>query len=94
MRAYVLLKVQPKETDRIMSDLMALDSTPIKRVCMIHGPYDCIVELESRSLQAINDVVERIRVIDGVSDTLTCLVMRTHEAQRRRKSVLETMTGG
>jgi DNA-binding Lrp family transcriptional regulator len=78
MRAYILLSLEPGKEREFMRDLE--DLQPILEANLIHGPYDCIVELRANHFEGINDIVYRIREMDGVTDTLTCLV--THSWMR------------
>ena len=79
MRAFILLKVTPNETTGLMSRLQEHES--IQEASLIHGPYDCLVEVEAKGLPEINEAVAGIRSLKGVVDTLTCLVV--HSWQRR-----------
>ena len=75
MRAYVLLKLEPGSEKDIMRGLQELQ--PVIEASIIHGPYDCLVELRREDLESINDTVFQIREMEGVADTLTCLVTRS-----------------
>jgi DNA-binding Lrp family transcriptional regulator len=48
----------------------------------VTGPYDIIVLIEAQDLQTIGTIVtEKIRLISGVTRTLTCVVVEdiTHQ---------------
>jgi DNA-binding Lrp family transcriptional regulator len=75
MRAYVLIKAEPHHTMGIMKLLQ--NEPGISEASLIHGPYDCVVHLEGKNLDDINEAVLRIREIPGVAETLTCLVVRS-----------------
>ncbi len=75
MRAFVLLKVSPQETAQLMQDLKQEEQ--IQEANLIHGPYDCVLEVDGKDLEAINGAVMRIRSMAGVTDTLTCLVIQS-----------------
>ncbi len=75
MRAFVLLKVSPQETAQLMQDLKQEER--IQEANLIHGPYDCVLEVDGKDLEAINGAVMRIRSMPGVTDTLTCLVIQS-----------------
>ncbi len=75
MRAFVLLKVSPQETARLMQALK--EEGRIQEANLIHGPYDCVLEVDGKDLEAINEAVMRIRSMQGVNDTLTCLVIQS-----------------
>lgn len=77
MRAYILIKIQPQETNALMDSLLTMNRREIKQACLIHGVFDCIVEVQSRMFQGVAEIVEQIRSLKGVNDTQTCYVTRT-----------------
>jgi len=51
-------------------------------VCALHttnGRWDIVAELRADSLQAVDRVLGRIRLIDGISNTETSLLLSTHK---------------
>ncbi|HOA22471.1 MAG TPA: Lrp/AsnC ligand binding domain-containing protein [Aggregatilineales bacterium] len=81
MRAYILLDVAPQVTVDVYD---ALKSEPyVTEAAVIHGPYDCIALVEHATLDDINEIVLRLRAIEGVRDTTTCLVMQSFERTDR-----------
>jgi hypothetical protein len=75
MRAYIVFKVEPQHTAQLMHDLKTEEA--IVQASLIHGPYDCVAEVEEKDLQGINDLVMRLRTRQGVKDTMTCLVIQS-----------------
>ena len=75
MRAYILLRVSPQHTAGLMKGLKG--ESGIRRANLIHGPYDCLLEVNGKDLEAINDTVFRIREREGVLETMTCLVVQS-----------------
>jgi len=75
MRAYILLKAKPQLTRELMHDLQ--DEAAVIHANLIHGPYDCIIEVRGKDLTEINDVVLNIRALPGVRDTITCTVVQS-----------------
>ncbi len=66
-------------TSRSMSTTSVADSIRklgIDRVYEISGNFDIICFAESSSIEDINATVEKIRAIDGVTDTSTSLVLK------------------
>jgi len=48
----------------------------VKSVDIVTGPYDIIAVIEANTLNEIGDVItSRIHAIDGISRTVTCLVV-------------------
>lgn len=75
MRAYVLIKINPQDTASILRHLK--DNERIIEASLIHGPYDCLAVVQTKDLDAVNDTVLAIRAMNGVTDTLTCLIIQS-----------------
>jgi len=77
-RAYVLISTVPERTRETFSRLQRFQA--VKAIDIITGPYDMIVLLEASDADEILDlVVNEIRYIDGVKDTVTCFAVRTDD---------------
>ncbi len=69
--------VEGNRTDEV---LRALRGDPA--VCALHttnGRWDIVAELRTDSLEAVDKVLSRIRLIDGISNTETSLLLSTHK---------------
>jgi hypothetical protein len=77
MRAYVVLKVSPQHTAGLMQSLKG--DSGITQASLIHGPYDCLLAVDGKDLETINETVLRIREREGVLETMTCLVVQSWE---------------
>ena len=77
IRALMTVAVEGNRTDEV---LKALRGDPA--VCTLHttnGRWDIVAELRADSLQAVDRVLGRIRLIDGISNTETSLLLSTHK---------------
>jgi DNA-binding Lrp family transcriptional regulator len=77
IRALMTVAVEGNRTDEV---LKALRGDPA--VCALHttnGRWDIVAELRTDSLQAVDRVLGRIRLIDGISNTETSLLLSTHK---------------
>ena len=77
IRALMTVAVEGNRTDEV---LRALRGDPA--VCALHttnGRWDIVAELRSESLEAVDRVLGRIRLIDGISNTETSLLLSTHK---------------
>jgi DNA-binding Lrp family transcriptional regulator len=77
IRAFMTVAVEGNRTDEV---LKALRGDPA--VCTLHttnGRWDIVAELRSDSLEAVDRVLGRIRLIDGISNTETSLLLSTHK---------------
>ena len=76
-RAFMTVAVEGNRTDEV---LKALRGDPA--VCALHttnGRWDIVAELRTESLEAVDRVLGRIRLIDGISSTETSLLLSTHK---------------
>ena len=77
VRALMTVAVEGNRTDEV---LKALRGDPA--VCALHttnGRWDIVAELRTESLEAVDRVLGRIRLIDGISSTETSLLLSTHK---------------
>lgn len=77
IRALMTVAVEGNRTDEV---LKALRGDPA--VCALHttnGRWDIVAELRTDSLEAVDRVLSRIRLIDGISSTETSLLLSTHK---------------
>jgi DNA-binding Lrp family transcriptional regulator len=77
IRALMTVAVEGNRTDEV---LRALRGDPA--VCALHttnGRWDIVAELRTDGLAAVDRVLGRIRLIDGISNTETSLLLSTHK---------------
>jgi DNA-binding Lrp family transcriptional regulator len=77
IRALMTVAVEGNRTDEV---LRSLRGDPA--VCALHttnGRCDIVAELRTDSLEAVDRVLGRIRLIDGISNTETSLLLSTHK---------------
>jgi DNA-binding Lrp family transcriptional regulator len=77
IRALMTVAVEGNRTDEV---LRSLRGDPA--VCALHttnGRWDIVAELRADSLEAVDRVLGRIRLIDGISNTETSLLLSTHK---------------
>lgn len=74
VKAYILITLDTAKTFQAVQALSALPEA--RAVNEVMGPYDVVVELETREFDDVATVLrERIRLVEGVRNTLTCVVM-------------------
>lgn len=70
--AYVMIACDYGQEERVLEELRTVDR--VKEARGTEGHYDIVAEIESRTLDEINNTVsEKIRRIDGVRSTLILL---------------------
>jgi DNA-binding Lrp family transcriptional regulator len=77
MRALTTIAVEGIRTDEVMK---ALRGDPaVGALHTTNGRWDIVAELRADSLEAFDQVLRRIRLIDGISSTETSLLLSTHK---------------
>ncbi len=73
-KAFVLIETAVRKAKEVVASLEQLEG--VKSVDMVTGPYDIIATIDAETLNHIGDVVTgKIHAIDGISRTVTCLVV-------------------
>ena len=62
-----------KPTTEIVQELIKMD---VKKVLEVAGRFDLICMLSRKSLEEVNDVLEKIRVLEGVEHTETFTILK------------------
>lgn len=75
IRAQVMLKVAPRLAQALERKLIGLPE--LVALHAISGEYDMIALVEAEGVAALNDVVDRIGLLDGVGKTTTSILMAT-----------------
>lgn len=77
VRALMTVAVEGNRTDDV---LRALRGDPaVSALHTTNGRWDIVAELRAESLEAVDQVLGRIRLIDGISNTETSLLLSTHK---------------
>ncbi len=66
-----MINVELGREKEIRNKLIKIDE--IKELIHVFGEYDFIAIIETTGLKALNDIVDRIRTIDGVIATRTII---------------------
>jgi DNA-binding Lrp family transcriptional regulator len=77
VRALMTVAVEGNRTDEV---LRALRGDPaVSALHTTNGRWDIVAELRADNLEAVDRVLGRIRLIDGISNTETSLLLSTHK---------------
>ncbi len=72
VRAFVLMNLATADLPETMNTLRTVSE--VKEADPVIGPYDCIAQVESDTMEGIGRiVVDKILKIAGVAKTLTCI---------------------
>ena len=75
MAAFILMKVKPSSAEKVLKEAKKI--TEIKEVYLVTGIYDIIAVIQVDDLKKLGEIVaEKIHRIDGVSSTITCIVVK------------------
>ena len=75
-RAYVLVETQVGKTKGVVEAVRGLKG--IVSADVVTGPYDAIATIEGKSLTELGELLTaKIHPIDGISRTVTCLVVES-----------------
>jgi DNA-binding Lrp family transcriptional regulator len=72
--AHVLISIRAGQTKKVYRQLAGTDG--VVSLDAISGPYDMIATVQASDFNAIGRLVlDKIRGIDGITDTITCNVI-------------------
>lgn len=73
-KAYILIEASVGKTRDVVAALKVMEG--VKSVDPVTGPYDVILTVEGRDLNAVGELVTgKIHPIPGVTRTVTCLAI-------------------
>ena len=81
VRGLMMIRVEGRNSERIMVRLVGIPA--VQAVHSTNGTWSLIVELGTQSLLELDDVINRIRDIEGVITSETNLLLSTRKAGRR-----------
>lgn len=81
VRALMLIGIEGRGAERIMARLAGFPQ--VGAVHSTNGKWDLIAELGAQSLQELDEVIFRIREVEGVMTSETNLLLSTRKAGRR-----------
>ena len=73
--AYILIQTEVGKAAQVAKDIAKIEG--VQQAEDVTGPYDVIARAEARNLDELGKlVVARVQVVDGITRTLTCPVVR------------------
>ena len=73
--AYILIQTEVGKAAQVAKDIVEM--TGMQQAEDVTGPYDVIARAEAPNLDELGRlVVARVQVVDGITRTLTCPVVR------------------
>lgn len=77
VRALMMIGIEGRGTDRVIRQLHSLPD--VRALHSTNGLWDVIAELGTETLEALDQVLTRIRKIDGVTQSETSLLLSTRK---------------
>jgi DNA-binding Lrp family transcriptional regulator len=73
--AYIFIQAEVGKAAQVAKDIVEIKGVQLAED--VTGPYDVIARAEARNLDELGKlVVARLQVVDGITRTLTCPVLR------------------
>ena len=73
--AYILIQTEVGKAAQVAKDIVEIKGVQLAED--VTGPYDVVARAEARNLDELGRlVVARVQVVDGITRTLTCPVVR------------------
>ena len=79
VRGITLIQIEGKGTERIVNQINGMPD--VQSIYTTNGRWDLIVELAARTLPELDEVLRRIRLIDGISASETSLYLSTKRSR-------------
>ena len=73
--AHVMIKLESHGSPRVVQQLKHL--TQVNKAFAVSGNYDLILLVDAESTGELDDVLDKIRLLEGIKDTLTSIVLST-----------------
>jgi len=74
IRAYILVNTKIGETQKVAEELKRIPE--VKKLDIIMGPYDIIIEIEVPSYEDISGILlNKLQNISAINHTMTCPVV-------------------
>ncbi|WP_227267919.1 Lrp/AsnC family transcriptional regulator [Roseobacter weihaiensis] len=77
VRGLMMIAIEGRGTDRIIRQLNAMPE--MRRVYSTNGRWDVIVEIGTDTLEQFDDILFRVRRLDGVTASETSLLLATRK---------------
>ncbi|WP_029042101.1 Lrp/AsnC family transcriptional regulator [Cucumibacter marinus] len=75
VRAHLLVTVAPKLAAKVEAGLRQLNG--VRTLHSVSGSFDMIVIVEAQSIQALDELIDRVGLLEGVERTLSSIILST-----------------
>ena len=77
VRAVMMIEIQGKAADKVLEVLGGY--TEIRELHTTNGRWDVVAEIETDSLEAFDQVLRNIRLVDGIAGTETSILLSSRK---------------
>ncbi len=77
IRAVTMIEVTGRSTERVIRSLSGMPE--VRRLHTTNGRWDLVTEIATADLAAFDEVLKKIRLLDGISTTETSLLLSTRK---------------
>lgn len=89
MKAYILINTAIGKTAEVAKTVSKIKG--VKKLDIIMGPYDIIMELEAKDHDQLSDLVlTKLQTIKAIRHTMTCPVVKMQDSNEKPKKVATT----
>lgn len=75
IKAHVMITVEPRATHTIIEQMKKLSS--VYAVYSVSGPYDLIAEVAAMTVTQLDEVIDTLIAIEGVTRTVSSVILST-----------------
>lgn len=72
INAYILIILKPGNTDEIINEMKKIEK--VEKISVVAGEYDIVVRVQTKDLENLLNVTNKIQMINGVKKTTTQII--------------------
>ncbi len=77
IRAVTLVQIAGQKADSVLKDLRGYPE--VRSLHTTNGKWDIVAEIETENLEQFDQVLRRIRMVDGIADTETSILLSSYK---------------
>jgi len=70
--SYILINMQPGNSDNAIKEMRKIEN--IQKISIVTGEYDIVLRVETKTLDKLLKVTDKIQMIKGVNKTTTQVI--------------------
>lgn len=85
VRGVTMVKISNHGNDIIAQELAGFSE--VQAIHTTNGQWDCVVEFAVQTLPEMDRFLNRLRLIEGIANSETCMYLRTKQSNRSARSM-------